>query len=69
MQKSMELVASRGVLWPSHHLLKFETGKRNRPLRGLPEKLLKTKERKIKADEDADEYGSSHFVRGHAGQQ
>jgi hypothetical protein len=31
-------------------------------LRGLPEKLLKTKERKIKADEDADEYGSSHFV-------
>ena len=56
MQMSMELVASRGVLWPSHQLLKFETGKRNRPLRGLPEKLLKTKERKIKVDQNADKW-------------
>ena len=56
MQMSMELVASRGVLWPSHQLLKFETGKRNRPLRGLPEKLLKTKGRKIKVDQNADKW-------------
>ena len=59
---SLKATASRGVLWLSRQLVGFETEERNRPLRGLPEKLLKTKELKIKADEDADEYGSSHFV-------
>ena len=53
---SLKATASRGVLWPSHQLLKFETDQRNRPLRGLPEKLLKTKERKIKVDQNADKW-------------
>jgi len=65
----MEVVTSPGVLRLSNQLLEFEVEQRNPSLRGLPEKLLKTKERQIKADEDADEYGSSHFVRGRAGQQ
>jgi hypothetical protein len=43
---SLKATASRGVLWLSSQLVGFETEERNRPLRGLPEKLLKTKELK-----------------------
>jgi hypothetical protein len=43
MLMSMEEVASREVVRLGNQLLEFETEERNRPLRGLPEKLLKTK--------------------------
>jgi hypothetical protein len=40
---SMEAVTSCEVVRVSNELLEFRTEQRNRPLRGLPEKLLKTK--------------------------
>ena len=42
---SMEAVTSREVVRLSNQLLEFRLEQRNRPLRGLPEKLLKTKGR------------------------
>jgi hypothetical protein len=69
MLMSMEAVASREVVRLGNQLLEFETEERNRPLRGLPEKLLKTKGRKIKVDQDADEHGSSRLTGGRAAQQ
>ena len=50
---SMEEVASREVVRLGNQLLEFETEERNRPLRGLPEKLLKTKGQHFGADEDS----------------
>ena len=64
MLMSMEEVASREVVRLGNQLLEFETEERNRPLRGLPEKLLKTKGRQIKADKNADEYGISRLAWG-----
>ena len=40
------------------------TGTRNRPSRGLPEKLLKTKGRKMRVDQNADEFAGG---RGQSG--
>ncbi len=53
MLMSMEEVASREVVRLGNQLLEFETEERNRPLRGLPEKLLKTKGQHFGADEDS----------------
>ena len=52
---SMEEVTSREVLRLSNQLLEFETEERNRPLRGLPEKLLKKKGKNFRGDEDFDD--------------
>jgi hypothetical protein len=61
---SLKAVTSCEVARLSRQLLEFETEERNRPLRGLPEKLLKTKEGQIKADKNAEEYGISRLAWG-----
>jgi hypothetical protein len=50
--QSMEEVTSREIFRIGSQLLEIEAGERERPLTGLPEKVLKTKGERIRTDED-----------------